>query len=132
MMTKPDYIINNNTNHIIYYCTKHRLNSTNKKLQFGKNPCNGQNKYIINKNKFYITYLHNKICDNIKEKIYDDKDDINDNIIKFSDLKKILIDFLNHNPMINFNSSKQKSVDLYMKNKYEFNVTKNTFHSIFY
>ena len=34
--------------------------------------------------------------------------------------------------MINFNSFKQKSVDLYMKNKYEFNVTKNTFHKIFY
>ena len=83
MKTKPDYIINNNTNHIIYYCTNHRLNTTNKKLQFGKNSYNGQIKYIINKNKFYITYLHNKIYDNIKEKVYDNIADINDNIKKY-------------------------------------------------
>lgn len=132
MMTKPDYIINNNKNHIIYYCTSHRINTANKKFQIRKNPCEGQIKYIINKNKFYITHFHNKISDIIKEKIYDNIADINGNIIKFSYFKKILIDFLNHNPMINFNSFKQKSVDLYMKNKYEFNATKNTFHNIFY
>ena len=62
---------------------------------------------LLTKKKFII-YLHNKICDNIKEKVYDNLADINDNITKFSDFKKILIDFLNHNPLINFNSYKKK------------------------
>ena len=68
---------------------------------------------------------------NIKKK-YDNIAVINDNITKFADFKKILIDFLNHNPIINFNSFKQKSIEYYMKNNYEFNVSKNTFKNIFY
>ena len=34
--------------------------------------------------------------------------------------------------MINLNSFKQKSIEYYMKNNYEFNVSKNTFKNIFY
>ena len=98
-MTKPDYIINNNTNHIIYYCTNHRLNTTNKKLRFGKSPCDGQIKYIIKENKFYKIYSHNKICDNIKEKVNDNLADINDNITKFSNFKKNTNKFFKPQPL---------------------------------
>ena len=32
MMTKPDYIINNKLNDIIYYCSNYRIKTTNKKF----------------------------------------------------------------------------------------------------
>ena len=86
MMAKPDYIIINKVNQIIYYFINHRLNASNKKLLFKNSPWNGQIKYINNTNEFYLTHILNILCHNIKEKIYDNIGDINDNIIKFIDL----------------------------------------------
>ena len=63
LMTKPYFIAKINIGHLKYYCNNHRLNTTNKRLLFKNELCNGQIKYIRNTNKFYIIHLLNKICD---------------------------------------------------------------------
>ena len=131
-MTKTNYITENKTNFIYYYCTNHKLNTTNKQIKFKNNPCNGQIKYIIKEDKFYLIQTHNSICENIKETLFDNIADINENIMKYEDFKKYLIDYLNKNPLINFNSFNNLVLEFYLKNKFSFIVNKNTFKNIFY
>ena len=131
-MTKTNYITENKTNFIYYYCKNHKQNTTNKKIKFKNNPCNGQIKYIIKEDKFYLIQTHNSICENIKETIFDNIADINENIMKYEDFKKYLIDYLNKNPLINFNSFNNLVLEFYLKNKFSFIANKNTFKNIFY
>ena len=42
------------------------------------------------------------------------------------------MDYLNKNPLINFNNFKNKATELYLKNSYDFTKTKNTFKNIYY
>ena len=131
-MTKPSYIANNNVGIIRYYCTNHRLNTDNKKLLFGKTPCDGQIEFDRGNNKFYITYEHNMIYNKLNIPIHDNEADINIEIKKRSDFKKILIEFLNKHPLYYFTYFKKFAKKLYLKGKYEFKISKNAFANIFY
>ena len=95
-MTKFSFIDISNISNLIYYCNNHRINRTNNRLTFKKEPCNRQIKFIGNVNKFYMVHSHNNICEHIP--IYDNTVSIDIEINKFSTFKDYSIQF---NTLIN-------------------------------
>ena len=91
LKTKINQITENGINHLNYYCNNHRLNTTNKKIYFKNNLCNGQIQYIRDKNKFFFTPKHNIICNAIDIANTENIAGTNENIKKYSDLKELLL-----------------------------------------
>ena len=92
-MTKKYLLNNRNHNNIIYYCTNHRINTAYKKITFKNNPCNAKIVFKRNENNFYNKRKHNNICDNINPKIYDNVGDITENVYRYNDYKKNLLNY---------------------------------------
>jgi len=97
-----------------YYCNNHRLNTTNKNIYFKNNPCNGK-QYIRNKNKLYFTHKHNNLCDAIEIASTENIAETNESIKKYSDLKELIINYLNKHPLINLRSFKKIATEVFLK-----------------
>ena len=91
VMTKKKDLCNKNKNDIILYCTNHRINTINKKLNFKNNPCNAKMTFKRNENNFYMNREHNNICNNKNPVIYDNQANVTKNVYAFSDYKNDLI-----------------------------------------
>ena len=114
-MIKPSFVAKSNIDHLIYYCSNHRLNTTNKKLLFKKKPCNGKIKYNPKTIKFYLIKIHNKISNETNIPKYDNNAYIDIEIRNITDFKKSCLDYLNKHPLCSFNYFKKKVTKLIEK-----------------
>jgi len=69
--TKLSYLKNPKTNIISYYYNNHMQNNVNKKRIFKNQPYNDKIEYHRNTDNFNIVQAHNKICDIIDVKVFD-------------------------------------------------------------
>lgn len=83
--------------------------------------CNGKIEFNRDTNSFYLVHEHNKICDEKNIKIYDNYADIENSFKEFNSFKKELFDFLNKNPLINYQMFNKTACKYYLK--YECNFT---------
>ena len=132
LMTKLNQITENGINHLNYYCNNHRLNTSNKKIYFKNNSCDGQIQYIRDKNKFFFTHKHNSLCNAISITNTENIAETNENIKNYNDLKDLLTNYLNKHPLINLRSFKKIAIEFFLKGNYDFTITKHSFKNLYY
>ena len=129
-MTKLSYCINPKTNIISYYCNNHQLNTDNKRRIFKNQPCNGKIEYHRDSQNFYLVQKHNKICDLMDVKEYDNTASVTNNVKNYTQYKKELTNYLNSHPLITINNFKKYAKNLFDKSKFNFINTDNFYKNI--
>ena len=119
---------------ISYFCSLHRTTKDskkgdNKKLRHSK--CNARIVYIKEESQYYMDWDHSKFCKESNPPFLDNISDINKEVNNYKNFRKLLNEFLDANPLVNYKTFKQKADKLYYKIKCVFEIKKNTYKNIY-